>query len=294
MDLVSSVTSNINSSEILAPFNTECISSSRKITINNSVQNLAHKALAFISDFFAALHTIIAEIIYTPFNFFTNFLEPNPPAPDLTENTQLPIIFVHGYGDNSTFSIPLRCYLRNNNYKGAFYHFSYNILTDETIPEYSNRLAQLILTTKQETGFDKVLIFGHSLGGVIGAYAKEKYMQQSVQGIFTACSPVLGTKTAFWGPDNASEDLRPGSPFLDELNQLIINSNKKTYYQVMANIDCIITPSSNSLHPSIPSSQQIVTKFYGHGSLLISPCIHKKILHFFNKQSNKYLNNNNR
>lgn len=254
------------------------------------IQSIVNSALKFIGDVFAALHTILSEIIFTPINLFTHFLEPNPPAPDLNNNSQLPIVFVHGYKDNPTFSIPLRCYLRNNGYKGAFYHFSYDVLTDESIPTYSQRLAQLITQTKQETGYDKVLILGHSLGGTIGAYAKEKFAQEDVQGIVTAASPILGTKTAFYGSDTAAHSLWPGSNFLDELNDLIINSNKQTYCQVKANIDCIVIPSSNAFHPAIPEEQKLKLTYYGHGSLMISKRFQSKVLDFFNKKNLEYAN----
>lgn len=254
------------------------------------IQSEANWALKIIGEIFAFFHTVLSEIIFTPINLFTNFLEPNPPAPDLNDNSQLPIVFVHGYRDNPTFSIPIRCYLRNHGYRGAFYHFSYDVLTDESIPTYSQRLAQLITQTKQETGFEKVLIFGHSLGGTIGAYAKEKFAQEDVQGIVTAASPVLGTKTALYGSDTAAQSLWPGSEFLDELNDLIIDSNKQTYYQVMANIDCIVIPSSNAFHPAIPKEQKLKITHYGHGSLIISKRFQSKVLDFFTKKNQEYAN----
>ena len=79
-----------------------------------------------------------------------------------------PIIMVHGVIDNHSIFTVLRRSLSRRGF-GRVISLNYSPLTDD-IRRVSRRLAMLVESVCRETGYERVHIVGHSMGGVIARH----------------------------------------------------------------------------------------------------------------------------
>ncbi len=79
-----------------------------------------------------------------------------------------PIILVHGVIDNRSIFMLLRRALRGRGF-GRMYALNYSPFTDD-IADVAVRLGTLIEDVCEQTGYERVHIIGHSMGGLIARY----------------------------------------------------------------------------------------------------------------------------
>jgi triacylglycerol lipase len=78
----------------------------------------------------------------------------------------VPVVFVHGlYGCGDSYTTLIQ-YFRANGYpESKLYTYDWNTLDFQNAPKNTKPLDDFIQEIKSETGYDKVNIVGHSLGG---------------------------------------------------------------------------------------------------------------------------------
>ncbi|MBA4696828.1 MAG: alpha/beta hydrolase [Legionella sp.] len=145
--------------------------------------------------------------------------------------------------------------------------------------------AELLMEEIKLNGHKKVILLGHSRGGLINAYAAENCAARfeiEVLSVSSICSPFQGSALAkkCLGYFSATiPQMAIGSPFLKELNRKIADSTRK-YYFFVANADVIVSPRATVSweyaykHPT----SLIILERHGHLSILSS---HRLVDHLF-------------
>ena len=129
-----------------------------------------------------------------------------------------PIILVHGLIDNRSIFTLLRRSLRRRGF-GRVITLNYSPFTQD-VRSVAERLAELVEQTCTETGYEKVHVVGHSLGGLIARWYVQKLGGDSrVHTLCTLGTPHQGTLSAHLLPTRLVKQLRPGSDLTQQLTE---------------------------------------------------------------------------
>ncbi len=177
-----------------------------------------------------------------------------------------PIIMVHGVIDNHTIFTLLRRSLSRRGF-GRVITLNYSPLTDD-IRRVARRLSRLVETVCRETGYERVHIIGHSMGGIISRYYVQRLGGDArVHTLVTLGSPHEGTTPAKYFPHNVARQLRPDSPILQELLEPAPGCQTRMV-AVWSDLDQMIIPkrSGRIVHPDL-NARNVFIRGIGHMSL---------------------------
>ncbi len=177
-----------------------------------------------------------------------------------------PIIMVHGVIDNHSIFTVLRRSLSRRGF-GRVISLNYSPLTDD-IRRVSRRLAMLVESVCRETGYERVHIVGHSMGGVIARhYVQSMGGDARVHTLVTMGSPHAGTAYAKVFPHSLARQLRPNSEFVQELNKPAPGCRTRMI-AIWSDLDQVIVPQRNAriVHPDL-NSRNVFLRGVGHMSL---------------------------
>jgi hypothetical protein len=177
-----------------------------------------------------------------------------------------PVLLVHGLVDNrSVFSVMNRSLRR----RGFAHVCSWNY--SPLLPDIARGAADLgahIESICEQTGYDRVHVVGHSLGGLISRY----YVQRQggdhrVESLITLGTPHQGSVWANVLPTSLIRQLRPGSPVLQELAEPAPGCRTRVT-AVYSDLDQMVLPTSSGRcdHPDL-SARNLLFRGVGHMSL---------------------------
>jgi pimeloyl-ACP methyl ester carboxylesterase len=127
-----------------------------------------------------------------------------------------PIILLHGLVDNGSIFVGLRRALLRRGF-GRVITLNYSPFTHD-VRDVAARLGVLVERTCEETGYEKVHVVGHSLGGLIARYYVQKLGGDArVHTVCTLGTPHTGTLAAHLLPQHVVRQLRPSSDVMAEL-----------------------------------------------------------------------------
>src|SRR5689334_17189143 len=127
-----------------------------------------------------------------------------------------PILLVHGMVDNRSIFALLRRGLRRRGF-GRVLTINYSPLTAD-VRTAAALLAQEVEELVAETGYERVHVVGHSLGGLIARYYVTRLGgDERVHTLVTLGTPHAGTYSAYALPSRLCRQLRPGSGLMREL-----------------------------------------------------------------------------
>ncbi|MCA1825270.1 MAG: alpha/beta fold hydrolase, partial [Frankia sp.] len=127
-----------------------------------------------------------------------------------------PILLVHGFVDNRSIFTLLRRSLRRRGF-GRVVTMNYPVFTHD-IPGAAARLGRQVEQLCGETGYERIHVIGHSLGGLIARYYVQRLGGDArVHTLATLGTPHQGTHLARLLNTSVVRQLRPGSPLLREL-----------------------------------------------------------------------------
>lgn len=176
-----------------------------------------------------------------------------------------PIILIHGIIDNHTVFAFLRRALNRRGF-GRVITLNYSPLSDD-IPRVARRLKSLVEKVRRETGYERVHVIGHSMGGVVARY----YVQclggdQRVHTLVTLGSPHLGTMPAYLVPHSVVKQMRPDSPVVQELDAPAPNCRTRMV-AIWSDLDQMIIPKRNAriVHPDL-NARNVFVRGIGHMS----------------------------
>jgi triacylglycerol lipase len=157
---------------------------------------------------------------------------------------QNPVVLVHGLNDTARIFQPMTTTLQQ---LGWSVH-SLDLLPangDRELNELAQQLADFIQATlPPHQPFDLV---GFSMGGMVSRY----YLQrlggiQRVQRCITIASPHNGTLTAFATQRPGCVQMRPNSPFLNDLNRDLPVLERINFTSIWTPLDLMIIPAQSS------------------------------------------------
>lgn len=178
-----------------------------------------------------------------------------------------PILLVHGIVDNHSIFTMLERALRRRGFTDVS-SFDYGLFTSD-IRVAAGDLAQAVEALAVQSGYDRIHVIGHSLGGLIARY----YVQRmggydKVQTLVTLGTPHLGTQLARAGrllP--LVRQLTPESDIIKELAEPATECSTR-FIAFYSDLDQLIVPSRNGRidHPDL-TARNIAISGVGHLSL---------------------------
>lgn len=156
-----------------------------------------------------------------------------------------PIIFIHGlYHNHTAWYLYLRWFRRWGwehttamNLRGKF----------RSIQNYVQVLTEEVERVLADTGSSQVDLVGHSMGGlVIRSYLANDSAKEKVRRVVTLGSPHHGSKFTVFGVGEATKEMRPGSSFLEKLNQAGIQlPETNRFYSIYTIVDNMVLPNDS-------------------------------------------------
>lgn len=184
------------------------------------------------------------------------------------EAADTPILLVHGLIDNRSIFSLLRRGLSRRGF-GSVFAMNWSTLTSD-LRRAALQLGEEVEAIVAETGYERIHIVGHSLGGLIARYYVTRLGgDERVHTLVTMGTPHAGTYAAYALPLPVTVQLRPGSGFLSELAEPVPGCRTRfiCYY---SDADAIILPQRNGAlrHPDL-AARNVKLHGVGHISLPI-------------------------
>ena len=193
-----------------------------------------------------------------------------PSADDAT--SAMPVFLVHGYVHNRSAFLAMSRALRRAGFR-HIHGFDYNPIAHD-VPEIAGMLAAEVERVVAVTGQHKVMIVGHSMGGLVARYFVQLLGgDEVVDTVVTLGTPHRGTYTSYLGVGRAVEQLRPGGPLLRRLEETARPTAVRwiAYY---TDLDLLVVPAASGklVHPALQATN-VKMPNTGHLSLLLSGAV---------------------
>ncbi len=190
------------------------------------------------------------------------------------EASGTPILLVHGMVDNRSIFTVLRRGLRRRGFRRVL-AINYSPLTSDV------RLAATNLATRveqicAETGFERIHLIGHSMGGLVARYYVQRLDGDArVHTLVTLGTPHGGTKAARLIPHRLARQLRPDSELVAELREPAPGCTTR-FLAVWSDLDQMMVPKRAARidHPDL-DARNVLVRGVGHMSLPI----HRRTVH---------------
>ncbi len=162
-----------------------------------------------------------------------------------------PILLVHGLLDNRSIFAMLRRGLRRRGF-WQLPAMNYSPFTTD-VRAAAVRLAERVEQIVAETGYDRIHIVGHSLGGLIARYYVQRLGgHHRVHTLVTLGSPHGGTIAAHLLPHPLVRQLRPGADLIRELAEPAPGCTTR-FVAFFSELDHVVVPAANGgvHHPDL-------------------------------------------
>ncbi|HVQ86927.1 MAG TPA: alpha/beta fold hydrolase [Actinomycetes bacterium] len=177
-----------------------------------------------------------------------------------------PILLIHGMVDNRSIFALLSHQLRRRGF-GRVLSLNYSPLSGD-VRRVAHRLAELVEAVCAETGYERIHVIGHSMGGVVGRYYVQRLGgDERVHTLVTLGTPHSGTLAAHLIPHPLGRQLRPGSQVLRELAEPAPGCQTRVV-SVWSDLDQLILPKDSAeLEHQDLQVRNVLVRGVGHMSL---------------------------
>ncbi len=185
-----------------------------------------------------------------------------------------PILLVHGIMDNRSIFTLLRRGLRRRGF-GRVTTMNYQVLTQD-IRAAARQLGVTVEMLCEATGYERIHVVGHSLGGVVARYYVQRLGGDArVHTLVTLGSPHSGTHAARLLPQRVVRQLVPGSELMREL-AAPVEACRTRFVAFWSDLDPLIVPKRNARisHDDL-HVRNVFVRGVGHMSLPI----HGRVVH---------------
>jgi hypothetical protein len=179
-----------------------------------------------------------------------------------------PILLVHGLVDNRSIFTLLRRALQRRGF-GRVLTLNYSPFTQD-VRTAAARLERLVERTCEQTGYERVHVVGHSLGGLVARYYVQRMGGDArVHTLVTLGSPHAGTHAAYLLPQRLVRQLRPGSDLMRDLAEPV-TACRTRFVSYWSDLDQLIVPKRSARldHPDL-QVRNVLLRGVGHMSLPI-------------------------
>ena len=180
---------------------------------------------------------------------------------------ETPILLVHGIIDNHAIFTVMERALRRRGFQ-TLSAYDYGLLT-HSIPRAAVRLGEAIARLSAATGYERIHVIGHSLGGLIARYYVQRLAgDRHVHTLVTLGTPHQGTQLAWSAPLlPLVRQLTPNSSVMQELAEPAPGCRTR-FVAFYSDIDHLIVPSRNARldHPDL-NVRNIAASGVGHLSM---------------------------
>jgi triacylglycerol lipase len=187
-----------------------------------------------------------------------------------------PILLVHGLVDNRSIFTVLRRALRRRGF-GRIWTMNYHVLTHD-VRAAAQRLAATVEAICEQTGYERIHVIGHSMGGIIARYYVQRMGgDDRVHTLVTLGSPHGGTRAAHLLPRGVCRQLTPRSEIIAELAQPAATCRTR-FVSFWSDLDALISPKRAARvdHPDL-SARNVFVRGVGHMSLPIDGRVTREI-----------------
>ena len=187
-----------------------------------------------------------------------------------------PILLLHGMFDNRMVFALLRHQLRRRGF-GRVFTINYSPTTND-IRSAARDLSGAVEELVARTGYERIHLIGHSLGGLIARYYVQRLGgDERVHTLVTLGTPHQGSLLAHAMPIQLGRQLRPGSGLFAELAEPAPECRTRfaAYY---SDTDQIVVPAESGRleHPDL-IVRNVPLRGVGHMSLPILPRVVQEI-----------------
>jgi len=231
--------------------------------VDRSWENISAQTLELVGIFF----TFLSQLMH--FSFAA-------PKHQASSPCQTPIILVPGYQMNRWSLAPLQYYLYRCGYHNIW-AINNPILKDDVLV-FVEHLKEKIDLYYEQNQQRKIIVIGHSMGGLISRHYIEKYGSEKVAATISMGTPYRGTKTYRLGRGTVGRQFKPGSDICNitdapSLPHLIIRSTR----------DWVVVPFENT---HLDNANEMIITNAGHLGMLVSVPVFQKIHHFVDELPN--------
>jgi triacylglycerol lipase len=180
-----------------------------------------------------------------------------------------PILLLHGMVDNRSIFSLLRRGLRRKGF-GRVLTRNYSPVTND-VRAAAQDLADEVESICARTGYERIHVIGHSLGGLIARYYVQRLGGDArVHTLVTMGTPHAGTQVARLVSTELTRQLRPGSDLVRELDSPQEHCRTR-FIAYWSDLDQMVVPQRNGRlrHPDLQVRNHLV-RGAGHMSLPVS------------------------
>lgn len=192
----------------------------------------------------------------------------------------LPVLLIHGYGCNSGYWHSMSKAL----VKANITHQAINMEpVFGSIDEFVPIVHDAVETLCKQTGQDKIIIVGHSMGGLAARAYLRVHRDRRIAKVITLGTPHRGTGIANFGrgvnceqmrwTGNASEGV--SSQWLRELAASETEETYRLFVSIYSHHDNIIAPQTSSY---LPGARNIEYHGIGHVALMLNRTVQARVI----------------
>ncbi len=188
------------------------------------------------------------------------------------EAANTPILLIHGLIDNRSIFTLLRTGLARRGF-GSIAAVNYSPLEGD-VRVLAARLAEQVEALVAESGYERIHLIGHSLGGIVARYYVTRLGgDERVHTLVTLGAPHDGTVLAYAVPAGIPQQMRPGSGLMRELAAPAPGCRTR-FIAYWSDLDELVFPQRNAAihHPDL-QVQNIALHGVGHASLPNVPSV---------------------
>jgi triacylglycerol lipase len=193
----------------------------------------------------------------------------------------LPVLLIHGYICNSGYWHPFSQVLK----RAKINHFALDLEpVFGSIEAYVPLVQRRVEAICAQTGSKKLILVGHSMGGLVARAYLRAYGPEQIAGIITLGTPHHGTGLANRGPGLNSRQMewKPGggagvcSAWLTDLNANENQAARALISSIFSSHDNIVAPQVSSY---LLGARNLQHHGIGHVALALNPLVQQQMLH---------------
>lgn len=266
------------------------LSLKRKETAHNLGLNENLRTLSKVVRYVISIFCDLALLPIAGVLTLISCVEPNliDPKEESIKTNKTAILLLHGSGFNQSEWLVGKHYLQKETYGSVFaLNYAGLISNKKTtgVDDYAKgKVSQKIEEIKEKTGTNKVILIGHSLGGMIATYYAENLAESKgtqVDNVITIGSPLAGSPTldiCTWKKAKRYGHMRIKNEFRKKMYEKANQSNQngvRRYHTIGSDVD--IAVPSPSCHLKNNQQRQKTFSFLGHYGLVAAPPVWSQV-----------------